>query len=254
MDAAPPLRHSCIAMLVVALSSIIQQAAADPRLKNLSGNVRAFDELLKPEHLRDLEAQHPGIFAFLAFHPGADEAIADYVRQGSLGSDSGPSVMVLFTLDSRARWPKAVGAASFASWLQVDAGEHPAYEMVRMLFAGRPSPILPGIAFFEALSGEHNPVYASMDQLRDPQAVRQWLRLAFSRAEEAHRAAGGVPGTCDRLAAALARHGVPYQRPGSTSLREWLARAYRLADQHKGDIVAVAKLGIDAGKKAHGIP
>jgi hypothetical protein len=229
-------RADGVHVIVQSFQTLLEQAAAAPGWKNATGNIRSLDDLLQPAHLEALERHHPGVFAFLAFHPNGDRAVADYVRGGTLSSDSGPGVLVLFVHDVPTGLPTMFDPHALGEWISLDHEEHPAYEMVRLLFAPERVPPLPGIVFFERFTTGAEPLYVHLHDLSDEDAVRRRLRSVFSLVDAASRAGGGF---VDRAAAALQKEVVPYQRVEAASMREWLFRGYRLLSRSKGDIVTV---------------
>lgn len=221
----------------MSFTTVLEQASAARDQKNLGGNVRRLDALLDPDNLAKL-GDLARVFCFLAYHARADLAIADYVRAGTLPDDSGPDVLVLFAMDSPAPTPVAVGSGD---WLALEAGTHPAYQLVRGLFDGTTVPPLPGLVFFGDLLTEQKAVYVPLDGLVDEQAVRTRLRLLFSlaadtaaRHEEEH--------LLDRLCVALRKKHVAHHKTMRTSMREWLVRAFQLVHRHSGDISRAVSL------------
>jgi hypothetical protein len=226
---------------VLSLTVLIQEAIASPTTKKISGNIKSFPKLFEPESLRALEDAHQGIFSFLAFHPAADLSVTDYVRAGTLSSDSGKDVLALFTLDAAARWPIEVTDKSFANWLEVDTSVHPAYEMIRMLFDPEVPPPVPGIIFFDTFAEETEVVYVSMSELVSEQEVRKVLRRWFALAANAWQDSFRKPrGTfADRMSAALLAERAQYVRTGKTSMREWLIRSFHFLQDQKSDLVTI---------------
>jgi hypothetical protein len=229
-------------MLVISLSSLIDEAIADENKKNLSGNVSSFDKLLRKESLELLESKHKGLFAFLAFHPGADNHITEYIRQGSLSSDSGPNILVLFTLDSEAKWATPISSQSFGSWLDLDASIHPSYKMIQIMFNETNPPPLPGIVFFERFSAERDPVYVSLHVAPASGQVRDLLRTTFSLADRAFKSTREHGDFADSFSVELQKQKIVHQRAGKRSMSEWLVKAYQVAWDNKGDIVSVVGL------------
>jgi hypothetical protein len=230
-------------MLVLSFTTLIEEAIADPNVKKASGNVRSFDDLLRPENLEQLERHHEGLFAFLAFHPEADSTVAEYVRSGTLASDSGPRLLVLFTLDSAARFPVRLGSNAFQSWLDLDAEVHPAYQMVRMMFLPGRIPPLPGILFFGSFAVP-DCIYVSLADVTELEPLRQRLREVFSLADHSLRkgGSGGREGWSDALGTQLQKDGIDYVRSTSISPREWLLRGYQFVRDHRGDLVSMLGL------------
>jgi hypothetical protein len=212
----------------------LEQAAAGER-KHGSGNLRRLDDLLDPDNLAALGLAQ--VFCFLAFHGRADQPIADYVRAGTLPDDSGPDVLVLFTLDCPAPTPVSVGSGG---WLDLETGAHPAYQLVRGLFDGRKVPPLPGLVFFGDLLTEQKAVYVPLDGLADEAAVRARLRMLFLLAGAASQ--GDEKKTLDRLCVALSRQRLPFHKTMRTSMREWLVRGFYLVQRHAGDLVRAVNL------------
>jgi hypothetical protein len=217
-------------MLAVSFATVLEEASS--KNKHLGGNVKDLDELLEPDNLTALSGLAKA-FCFLAYHSHADTAIAEYVRAGTLPDDSGPDVLVLFALDSPAPTPVTVGSGT---WLEVEAGVHPAYQMVRILFDSTPVPPLPGLVFFQGLLAEGQAVYIPLDDLPDEQTVRARLRRVFAMA--AHAASKYEDKhILDNLCVALRNNRIKYRKTMRTSMREWLIRAFQLVHDHSGDIV-----------------
>ncbi len=228
-------------MLVLSLSTVIQEAAADPRLKKISGNINSFDKLLEPESLTLLEKSHNGPFAFLAFHPAVDSAVVSYIKGGTLPSDSGRDILVLFSLDAQARWATAITSESFGNWLSVDSSVHPSYELLRFLFDPEPPPPLPGIVFFSTFTAEAEVVYVNFPTVSGEAEARSFFRNLFSLVDKIWRDSAGKPSDAftDRLAAALLKEQIEYVRTGRVSMREWLVKSMNFLVQHKSDIVTL---------------
>jgi hypothetical protein len=230
---------------VVYLRILIEQASADKDIKHLAGAIRSFDELVKPENLDRLAEQSPGILAYLAFHPVADTPVADYVKNGSLSSDSGNRILVLFTADKADWTPGYIDAAAVMAvpGVTIESGIHPSYTMIRLLFEPAPSPPLPGIAFFKGFSADAEAVYISLAGLESSLQVTERLRTVFSLVTEVGYPAP-VGKFADKVSVALQKRRLPYVRSGSKSLREWFVRGYQVIYDHRSDIVAVAGLFI----------
>src|SRR5579884_912756 len=92
-------------VFVISLQTLLEGTLTDPLAKHAEGNIRAIEDLFSEENRNSLKQHFPGVFAFLAFHPGVDSGITSYIRSGSLSSDSGQNILVLFTFDSGATSP-----------------------------------------------------------------------------------------------------------------------------------------------------
>jgi hypothetical protein len=229
-------------MLAISFLTILEELAAEGGPKNLSGDIKDAGKLLNPQTLAGLAKIAP-VTAFLAFHPGTDRPVADYVRNGALSADSGPNVLVLFALDVPASAPVPLGADAFASWVDFDARSHPSYDLVRLLFDGSSVPTLPGIVFFQTAGPNADAVYVELEGLAGSVDVQSRLREVLSLADEAGRDPQD-DGFGTRLGAKLQSHKIPYRRTRRTSLLEWLIRGYQAAGDRLGDIVSIAGLVI----------
>jgi len=229
-------------MLVLSLSSLIDEAIADENIKNLSGNVSSFDKLLRKESLALLEKKHNGLFAYLAFHPGSDKNITEYIRQGSLSSDSGTNILVLFTLDAEAKWATPISSQTFGSWIDIDSAIHPSYELIRIMFSKTTIPPLPGIVFFERFSTERDPVYVSLQGITTSEQTRDLLRTSFSLANNAFKSSREKGDFADIFSIELQKKKIAHQKAGKISMSEWLVKAYQVVWNNKGDIVSAVGL------------
>lgn len=231
-------------MFVLSITKIIEEAVSSDASKNLSGNIESFDALFRKESLDLLEERHKGLFAYLAFHPRTDEAIVAYMMKDTLSSDSGPNILVLFTLDGDAKWATAINENSFGKWMNLDTTIHPSYQLIRILFANKPVPPLPGIAFFERFTTNREPVYVSLQGLKSEAQVLETLRTIFSLAEHAFIKSKEKPGTsfADSFSVELQKKKLQYYKLGPTSMMEWLVKAYQTVLDNKGDIVSAIGL------------
>jgi hypothetical protein len=230
--------------LLVPLRGLLEQAVASANTKHFTGEVKLSEELLRPDVLDRVVAQlNPAVIAFLAFYPPVDTPIADYVKAGSLSSDSGQKVFVLFTTDTHVFTPKYAGdpgvfsGQEIAPGIQIDTGIHPAYEMVRTLFEPDPAPNLPGIALFKSFE-DSDVVYVELSGLTSPLDVAQRLRQVFALATESAQA--GDRKFADAVSARLQQQRIPYRRTGRRSVREWFIRGYQFLWDNRSDIIAAA--------------
>jgi hypothetical protein len=225
-------------MLVLSFAAMAEEAAAIS--KNLSGNIRRLEDLAQPEVMAKMR-DFARVYCFLAFHGVGDDAVAEYVRSGTLADDSGPDVLVLFVLDEPAPVALPLGADSLRQWGNLERGVHPAYEMVRTLFDGRPAPPLPGLLVLEDLAVDGEAVYVPLTGLTTAQEVRDRLRLVFSLLDHA-AAKTKVGRLLDDVSVALRARRINSVRTDRRSFREWLLQGVQLAREHLGDIVAVIGL------------
>jgi hypothetical protein len=225
-------------MRAISLVTMLEQVVAEKDGgKNLSGNIKNFEALMAPENLESLGSVADA-FAYLAFHPGADTPLRQYVEEGTVGSDSGPRILTLFTLGQRATSPRVVNEQSFGSWMEIDTQIHPAYQMVHWLFGGHAVPPLPGVALFPSLTGDHEVIYVPIDAALDVAAIRKDLREVFALAQTALEKGNFA----DRLGFELQRERIGYSKSGRKSIREMLLLSIQTAGDHISDLVAVAKL------------
>ncbi|MBM9621820.1 hypothetical protein ACFQ60_17700 [Streptomyces zhihengii] len=228
-------------METVSLAALIEQATAEPGTGFASGNVRSFEVLFREESLAALERAHPGIFAFLAFHPGVDEPVADYVREGTLGSDSGMHILVLYTDDATLKTP---GPTISVGGVEIDSRTHPAYETARLLFHPQAPPPLPGIIFVDRFTGEGRAQYSSLEGLVDASEVRGRLRSLFTMAENALGPDQNRDTFSRSFDTMLREARMPYETSGRAPLRTWLSMSHQNAAQCGSDMVtAIGGLG-----------
>lgn len=231
-------------MIVQSLVNLVEATKADPAKKNLSGNISDLKELMTHENLIRLEKAHEGIFAFMAFHPGADKALTEYIGLGSLASDAGDYVLALFTLGTSAYRPRKIDFRLLESTVAIDHGEHPAYDLVRFLFPKDLPPRLPGILFIEKFSSLTEPVFVSLEKSVAVADVVARVRLLFEMATRSYvktKEDGSIDFVHD-FSTRLAAGKIDYRRGEAASMTEWLIKGYYRVRQNLGDIVSVVKL------------
>lgn len=229
--------------LIVSLQTLLEQTQTEPSQKNLTGNIRAIEDLFSSENRKTLDRFFQGAFVFLGFHPGVDTGVTSYIRSGSLSSDAGSNLLVLFTLDSRIPSPVALRNQSFEKWMIVDTAVHPSYTLIRSMFKDPVTLNFPGIIFLEDLLQNQNPVYVHILAPSDENAVRQQMRQLFALADKAYQlSVESQKNFLDLLALSLQKERIDYERGSDISAREWLINAFRFIRARSGDIVSIVNL------------
>ena len=231
-------------MILTSFSVTLQEAVSDPDQKHLQGNIKDFKQLLQPETLAHLEEALPGPYAFLAFHPAGDKAVMSYIRQDTLGDDTGPDILCLFTLQVDAREPISLQGNDWDKIIELRGESNPSGSMLRILFAPDAPPVMPGLVLFRSFLREEPVVYASLADCPDASSVQQRIRTLFNLAATAGKQARvDKPNSfADKVAAQLQHNKFPYTRTGSKSMKEWFIKAYQVAWDLRSDILTVAGL------------
>jgi hypothetical protein len=223
-------------MDVISFRMLLETVTAEPGEKHLEGNVTDFESFMSHSTLQKLEQQHAGLFAFLAFHPLFDPAVAAYARSGSLSHDSGPKILVLMVLDENAQSIPEAHKIDVPG-VKVSATEHSAYSIVRMLFEGRQVPPLPGLLLFESFVRDTPSVFVSLDGLQE-EGIRSRLRRVFEIGSDVYKRSRIE--IADGLGVALAKADIPYEKSQRLSIAEWLIKAWKLARDNKEEIFSLA--------------
>jgi hypothetical protein len=230
-------------VLVLSLTSLVEEASlSDPQVKRLSGNVDDVHALLREDALRALEQAHGGPFAFIAFDPSADEAMRSYISSGSLADDSGPHILVLFTVSKGSGTTRQFDD-SLLSFLTIDDSHLPALDLVRYLFEPGLIPPLPGLLVFESFTEPRESLYFDLTGPENQIEVRHMLRMIFSLTDMAWRSsARSGREFAEILAVDAQRQRLSFVQSRRVSLRQWLVRSYQWAGDNASDIVAAIGL------------
>jgi hypothetical protein len=232
-------------MYGLSLSKILQEAGITEgrnKIRHLSGGIKNIEQLLQPEVIGKLESLHVGVFSFLAFHPNVDTDILAYVEKGSLASDSGRQIMVLFIGSSEIRSPRRIEKSDLELNLDLDTTVHPAYIAVEALFSGKKVDV-PGLVFFNHLLQPTNSIYVPLSEPRSLKEVTVLCRKIFSIATNAFNASNKTrQDYIERFAVQLEKKRVRYYRSQKTSFREWLIKICNTIYDHRGDIISVVPL------------
>ena len=171
-----------------------------------------------------------------------------YIEAGSLPSDSGRELLVLFPVSEAVGWPEDLDEGALSvniPGLKVDDDVHPSYEMLNLLFDPKPPPALPGIAIFRRFTDELEVVYVQIDGTADEAGVRAQVRKACSLVPAAlSRSNSTGRAFSDTLAETFESARVPFVRTGRTSGRQWLIRSLRCLRSRGADIATVAQAGV----------
>ena len=222
----------------ISLSKIIDEAAylQDERSKNLSGSIDG------PKNFHDsraaLQSLHRGLFSFVAFHPGVDTSVREYIEKGSIASDSGPNILVLFYSVKDIRFPRAIATKDLVVGVELDMNVHPAYEFAQWLLPGQSLPSFPGLFFMDRVVDSIDAVYVPLAKHSTAQEVTDFCRSVFVLANQVLKERA-VDESLDALSVALKRNGYEYTKTSDTTAREWLLTLYQFSKKHGATIASV---------------
>jgi hypothetical protein len=222
-------------MMGISFTKILEFAPDDGQ-KNLTGQLRDLQSLLEnAERLQNIQSV---AYSFIAFHPAIDRAVTDYLAAGSVSSDSGRDVLVLFFANNDFELPREVEQSDLDVGLHLDPSVHPAYEVVQRLFPHKPVEI-PGIVFFDRFINTRHAVYVPLQNADTPLKVRQICQKLFHLASDAFKSSPNAD-FIERLRVLLAGKAVPYKATDQMCFKEWLLQSYNFLLEH-GAIVSVIK-------------
>jgi hypothetical protein len=239
-------------MKIVSLDKIVAEAAyLQDDKRRLEGPIRDVSQFRS--RLQLVEAQHHGIFSFLAFHYASDRAVADYIIAGSIADDAGPHILALFLTKSGRHGPRSLKSTELDLGVNIASGSHPAYELVRWWFPADPRPTLPGVLFLDGLVEVGNAVYVSLDDLT-VEGVTSRCRKLFRFVEESLRAEtplGKIELDFDAFCRLLNNAAITYLRTGG-GLRRRLDASVKWIEDHREQIACVIRNAAQLASKVVG--
>ncbi len=133
--------------------------------------------------IEDLDGQHNGAYAFLAFHPKTDTAVVEMLSETSLGDDAGRKILVLFFAlrqENKMLFEWTKETSRFGVDLVLNA--HPAYELAQELYGAKSLPAFPGLILFDRLKETQSALYIPLsgDKLAITDTCRKVLSAARS--------------------------------------------------------------------------
>ena len=223
----------------ISLVKLIEEAAylEDASTKNLAGSIT--DPTLFDNNRRALQSMHRGLYSFMAFHPNADKSVADYIEAGSVGSDSGQNILVLFFSTKELRFPRKIKQDDLNVGFELDTTVHPAYELAQWLMPGQVAPKFPGIFFMDRIVDSIEALYVPITKHATAAEVADFCRSIFLVANKSLKRDSGEPFSFNSLATTLMKNGFEYHRTSEASIGEWLLSAYQFSKKHGATIVAV---------------
>jgi hypothetical protein len=221
----------------ISLSKIIEEAAylQDDSTKLLSGSISKRDF---HDSRGALQSLHRGLFSFVAFHPGIDSSVAEYIEKGSIASDSGPNILVLFYSAKDIRFPRAIANKDLVVGVELDLNVHPAYEFAQWLLPGQSLPSFPGLMFMDRVVDSIDAVYIPLAKHSTAQEVADFCRSVFVLANQVLKERE-LNESLDALSVALKRNGFEYTKTSDTTVREWLITLYQFSKKHGATIASV---------------
>jgi hypothetical protein len=229
-------------MKALSLEKVVEGLAyADADQRNLAGSIDYQDRFL--ENVDRLRLLHSGVFCFLAFHPWTDPSVASYIEAGSLASDAGPDILVLFLSKTAFTMPRTVTGRDLELGVTLDTASHPAYKFVEWLFPADYRPSLPGLVVFDNLFDVFDSVYVPLPDQSTLESVAQSCRKVFTILESVFRQKKQPAElNFDAFCWALDKAGIRYHRTGSHTFLTWVGQVIGWTKKHGGEmIVAVLK-------------
>lgn len=223
----------------ISLQRLIDEAEylKDQRTKNLSGSIRNSADF---DNSREaLQSLHRGLFSFVAFHPQVDQAVAEYLEKGSIASDSGPNILVLFFSAKDIRFPRPIAAKDLVVGVDLDMNVHPAYEFAQWLLPTSSVPKFPGLIFMDRVVDSIQAVYVPIAKHANADEVADFCRSIFALANLVAKRNANEPLSFDSFSVALKTRGIEYIRTEDTSAGEWLVSAYQLAKKYGATIASL---------------
>lgn len=223
----------------ISLSKLMDEAVylQNDKTKNLSGSIRNSAEF--DDNRRALQSLHRGLFAFVAFHPQVDQQVADYIEKGSIGSDSGPNILVLFFSAKEIRFPRAITPRDLNIGVDLDMTVQPAYEFAQWLLPAESLPKFPGLIFMDRVVDSIQAVYVPIQKHATADEVADFCRSVFALANHVMKKNAEDPLSIESLILKLKSDGFEYTRSGEASVGEWLISAYQFAQRHRATIVTL---------------
>jgi len=218
-------------MKIISLDVLARETAyVEAQKRNLTASV-GFDDLAA--NLKLLQSRHEGMYAFLAFHPTVDVAVANYLvppvassgaddSTSSVGMDAGADIMLLMLSKAAAPQARNITREDLGVGVQIKREAHRAYKLASRFFPTGRTPRFPGLILFDKLIAPEESIYVFLDNA-DENAVRMICRKAFEATRACYDPNGkglGKPAVdFPRLAARLYTLEIPYARCGENGVR-----------------------------------
>jgi hypothetical protein len=227
---------------MIPFKQLAEQAVSDPATKNLAGQLRSYDELLKPETIVAVDAAHDGVYGILAFDDELDTHIARYVFSGGLEKDSTDHLLILYASGPGESARPVHHPLEEIPGIQLEGDANASYEFVRSAFREGRNPRLPGVLFMSRLAMDVEAVFLSAADTASQNEARSVLVEGFRQAS----ATSGVPPEkfAEKLSLSFARSPLSsrYQRTGSITASEALIKFWRYLLSQRKDIMSAIKL------------
>jgi hypothetical protein len=223
----------------ISLVKLIEEASylQDANTKNLAGSIT--DPALFDQNRRALQSMHRGLYSFMAFHPNVDRSVAEYIEAGSIGSDSGQNILVLFFSTKELRFPRKINQTDLNVGFELDPAVHPAYEFAQWLLPGQVAPKFPGIFFMDRVVDSIEALYVPITKHETPAEVADFCRSVFLLAIKVLKRDSQEPFSFDSFATTLMKSGFEYQRTSEASVGEWMISGYRFSKKYGATIVSI---------------
>lgn len=222
----------------ISLSKLMDEAEylQNENFKSASGSIKNFENF--DANRRALQSLHRGLFSFVAFHPGLDTSVAEYIEKGSIASDSGPNILVLFFSTKDIRFARAIAEKDLVVGLELDLNVHPAYEFAQWLLPNTSIPQFPGLIFMDHVVDSIEALYVPIARHATVLDVSDFCRSVFTLANQVLKRCE-VSEFLNAFCIELKRNGFEYTKNGNTTVGEWLITAYQFSKKHGANIASV---------------
>jgi hypothetical protein len=220
------------------LIPLLETLAAEPDRKNLIGEIRDFEALVRSNAIGRLDAEHAGLYALVVFDPLVDPEIASYLKDGLVANDAG-ALFVLFEHQPTRRGAYVPSGVEGLASLETESA---LVSFVRSFLVGKPI-VFPGLLILSSLGHMSAAVYISLAQPTDSARRVDDLRRVFSLINVVASHLDDRDEFAGAIGRRMALAGVSYVRSDPLSVGErtiWLLRS--LWDAKKELLALVPKI------------
>lgn len=226
-------------MTIIPLSNLINSVDyTNSGVKNATGMIRDWEKLLQPETIERLRAQHQGVICYLAFDSLMDTELLNYIQTGSLSSEAGDEVLILFSINKIVESMTMIEEEELKEIIEFDHKENVNHKVLQAYFNDASYQALPGLLIFDNIANSKNSIYVPLNKTAHPQQL-DGLRKVLEIIHQQIGKRGFKSSLIDAIATDLVREKLEYEKNNNYSFGEGIILFYRILMKAKSDLISI---------------
>lgn len=209
------------------------------KIKNATGLIKDVELLLNSNAIESLQKKHKGIFCYLALDTQIDSELYEYIKTGSLASESGDNLIILYSINTNINSIKVIENDKLQDFFDFDYKSNINIEIIQALYGDNLIPSLPGLLVFDNLPNSIKSIYIPfMDSKfgNNLNCLREVIRILRKSCQNDYNPNKSI---IEEVSIQVAISNINYHKNSKYNFKEHIINIYRNLIKIKGDLISL---------------